>query len=325
LIGPGALDLLDSDRRIVIVGAGGWLGLATLELLHRLLGERLKDRVALFGSNERHLALRGGLEIRQQPLTRLLELEQAPTIVLHLAFLTQEKAKVMSKSAYVEANRAISGAVMECLDRIGAESVFLPSSGAVYSVGDSDASPSVRLYGELKLEDEIAFMRWAEQREAACVVTRVFNLSGPYINKHSSYALASFIADVLAQRPIEIRAAHLVYRSYVAISELMSVVFGVLTDRHASVTFDTAGEREVEMGDLAEAVRAALGGASQVQRAALAERPVDRYVGDGARYQRWRNELGIPQRKLYEQIAATAQFMADATEGGRGGGILERA
>jgi hypothetical protein len=79
------------------------------------------------------------------------------------------------------------------------------------------------------------------------------------------------------------------------------------------------------MSELASAVLAVLGGTSAIQRPALAEEPVDRYVGDGARYQALRRELGVPQRKLHEQIAATAQFMADATEGGRGGGMLERA
>ena len=44
-------------------------------------------------------------------------------------------------------------------------------------------------------------------------------------------ALASFIADALAGRPIEVRASAPVWRSYVAIAELMSVVLDWLTAR----------------------------------------------------------------------------------------------
>jgi nucleoside-diphosphate-sugar epimerase len=323
LVGPGASELLESDRRIVVVGAGGWLGLATLDLLNRLLGAQLQERLAVFGSSERELVLRGGLRVRQEPLAGLRSLTHKPSIVLHLAFLTQEKAKLMSEADYVTTNRAISRAVLEALDGIGAECVFLPSSGAAHPTEGQSAS--VRLYGELKREDEAVFLGWAEARKTSCIAARIFNLSGPYINKHSSYALACFIADALAERPIEIRATHPVYRSYVAISELMSVVFGVSRERGACERFDTAGECEVEMSELVSAVLAVLGGTSAIQRPALAEGPVDRYVGDGARYQALRRELGVPQRKLHEQIAATAQFMADATEGGRGGGMLERA
>ena len=39
LTGLGAERLADSGERVVITGAGGWVGLATLEILHGLFGE----------------------------------------------------------------------------------------------------------------------------------------------------------------------------------------------------------------------------------------------------------------------------------------------
>lgn len=296
---------------MVVVGAGGWLGMATLELLHGLFGGRFGERVKCFGSSARSLTLRGGLAVDQQPLSSLAGLPPSPTLVLHMAFLTQEKAKVMPEADYVAANRAISRTVLGVLDDIGAEGVFLPSSGAVYMADRSDAQASMRVYGRLKLEDEAAFAGWAERRRRRAVIARVFNLSGPYINKQSSYALACFIADALAGRPIEIRATRPVLRSYVAISELMSVVFGALTDGEAGpVLFDTAGDDVLEMDAIAAAVTQALGAPRRVQRSPLTDAEPDRYTGDGAAYRRLRDLLGVRPVDFPRQVEETSRFMA---------------
>ncbi len=317
LTGTGAAALKSGDQRIVVVGAGGWLGLATLDLLHRLLGpQAFATRVVAYGSNVRVLQLRGGLSVAQRPLSELASLKPAPSLVLHLAFLTQEKAKAMSDKDYVNANRAISAEVLKALDRIGAKGVFIPSSGAVYMVDDPNAQASMRLYGRLKLEDEAAFATWAAAPGKRAAIARVFNLAGPYINKRSSYALACFIGDALAGRPIEIKAARPVYRSYVAISELMSVVFGVLTDGKAgSIRFDTAGDHEYEMRDIAGAVIQALGAEVGTLRPIVTPSHPDRYVGEGAMFRRLGRQTFVEPVSFALQIGEVAEFINESRTG----------
>jgi nucleoside-diphosphate-sugar epimerase len=315
LTGAGAKALKAGDQRIIVVGAGGWLGLATLELLHRLLGSAaFHARVVAFGSSGRLLELRDGLCVAQRALSDLADLAPAPSLVLHLAFLTQEKAKAMSEEGYVQANRAISRQVLDALDQIGANGVFVPSSGAVYRVGDPDAEASMRLYGRLKLEDEAAFSGWAKARGKRAVIARVFNLSGPYINKQSSYALACFIKDALAGRPIEIRATRPVYRSYVAISELMSLVFGILMDHGVgAVTFDTAGDVEYEMSEIAAAVSDGLCADVGVRRGPISASSADRYLGRSERALALRRRYGVTAITFAEQILETGQFIMAPT------------
>jgi len=311
LTGEGAKRLAAAEARIVVVGAGGWLGLATLEALNGLLGDDFGKRVVCFGASARALALRGGLSVDQQSLERLVELPPMPTLLLHLAFLTQERAKAMSTEEYTAANESISGQVLAALDTIGAEAVFLPSSGATYLVDKAEAESSMRIYGRLKLADEQRFAGWAESRGKRVVIARVFNLSGPYINKQSSYALACFIADALAQRPIVIRAVRPVVRSYVAIHELMSVVFGLMTQPGSGfVRFDTAGDRDYEMAQIAEVVREVLCHGAGVDRAALSDQAPDRYVGDGAIYRAHRRRLAVTALDFSGQVRETARYMA---------------
>ncbi|HEY5106306.1 MAG TPA: NAD(P)-dependent oxidoreductase [Caulobacteraceae bacterium] len=311
--GVGAQRLLHGPWRVVVTGAGGWLGLATLEMLSGLFRETFEARVAAFGASARVLTLRGGLRVEQQGLDRLGDLPPEPSLVFHNAFLTQEKARLMSDEAYEVANRAISAQVMTALDNIGAEAVFLPSSGAVYMVEQPSAEISKQIYGRLKLEDETQFAKWAADRGRAAVIARVFNLSGPYINKQSSYALASFIADALAGRPITIRADRPVVRSYVAIAELMSLVVGALTEpAPTAMMFDTAGDGVYEMAQVAEIVQEALGRKLGVDRPAMREGAPDRYVGDGAVYRALRHRLGVAACGFPDQVKETARFMAQS-------------
>ena len=302
--------LAGSDRRIVVTGASGWLGSATIELLHDALGPALRDRLHCFGSGARTLVLRDDLLVEQRPLSEIASLDPRPTWVLHLAFLTKDRVEGMDADAYVAANAALSRTVLDALDAIGAEAVFVASSGAARVADEPGADPAMQLYGSLKKRDEADFTAWAEARDRTVVVARVFNVSGPYINKHQAYALASFINDALAGRPITVRAPHRVIRGFVAIRELMSLVFALLAKQPAIHRFDTGGQ-DMELGEVACEVAVALGPVP-VERAAIVSERVDRYVGDGAEYDRLRAAFAIEGVPLPDQIRETADYLVAA-------------
>ena len=299
-----------SGHRIVVTGASGWLGSATIELLHDALGAALHDRLRCFGSSARTLRLRDGLEVDQHPLAEIAALPPRPTILLHLAFLTKDRVEGMGPDAYVAANAALSGTVLDALDAIGTVAVFVASSGAARTADDPDADPAMRLYGGLKRRDEDAFAAWAHEGGRIAVIARVFNVAGPYINKHQSYALAAFITDALAGRAVTVRAPHRVVRGFVAIRELMSVVFGLLAGPRGIYRFDSAGEA-MELGEVAAIVGETLG-TSAVARAPITSERVDHYVGDGTEYHRLRAGLGVDAVPFPVQVRETADYMNEA-------------
>lgn len=303
-LSPGvAAALAASDHRIVVTGAGGWLGLATLELLDNALGAAFADRVVAYASRARDVTLRSGTVVALRPLVDIACLPPRPTLVLHLAFLTKDRVASMDEAAYREANAALSASVLAALDAIGATGVFVASSGAARSAGDAAATPAMRLYGELKTHDETLFADWAQQTGRTAVVTRIFNVAGPYINKPGHYALAAFVADALVARPIAVQAPHRVVRSFVAIRELMSLVLALLLGGPGIVRFDT-GSDELELADLAAAVAAELGGS--VARAPIVGDRIDRYVGDPGPYRMLLARHAIARVSLAEQIRDTA-------------------
>ena len=305
-----------SDWRVLVTGAGGWLGQAALELLAETLGTDWHTRVSAFGSSERLLVLRDGSQIRQQPIALLPTLRHQPSLLLHFAYLTREKATSMPEDAYVATNRALSRLVAEGGQAIGVERAFVTSSGAARAaLTAADAADPELLYGKLKLEDEALFEQFALAKPGRrAFVSRLFNLSGPYINK--PYALASFIDQARSGR-IHVRATHPVVRSYTSACNLLGVAMGQLLadDAPPFLRVETAGDQQVEVGELARLVRDLVSPAATIERAECAEGPIDHYVGDGTDYRQMLGEHGIAEHSLPRQIADTAEYLARLERG----------
>ncbi len=306
-----AASLRQSTHRIVVTGASGWLGCATLDLLREALGDAFAERVECFGSRRADVRLSANQVVEQRPLGELGTLPRQPTLLLHFAFLTKDRAETMPEAEYCAANRAIRQTVLDALDPIGVEAAFIASSGAARYADDASASPAMRLYGMLKREDEDAFAGWAESRATSATIARIFNISGPHINKLRSYALSSFVLDALAGKPVVVRARHDVRRGYVAIRELMSLVFALLVERQSGVTrFDSGGE-DIELGALAAMIASSMH--------CPVERPLDRdgladvYLGDDRSYRRLLDRHAIESVPLADQICETAAFLNDGS------------
>jgi len=309
-MGTAAEALRSSRYRIIVTGAGGWIGKATLELLNNALGSlAFSERVVAFGSAARAIRISDELSVDQRPLGELAQLPAAPSLVLHLAYLTKDRVSGMDEEQYRAANSRLRQTVLDALDAIDARAIFVASSGAAARADDPAAPFAMQLYGSLKKADEDAFAKWAEQRHRRAVICRIFALSGPHMNKHDTYALASFIKDALAGEPITIRADFPVFRSYVAIRELMSLVFALMVESSEGVVrFDSGGE-PLEMQRIAEIVAETLGSPTIV-RPALTLNEVDQYVGDDARYRALLDRYGIGHLPFVQQVVETAASFA---------------
>lgn len=299
------------DRRIVVIGASGWIGRTAIEALYGALGpEAFRERVICFGSSARTLSLVNGEPVPQAPLANLGNLSAWPSLVLHLAFLTKDKVGGMPEVDYLANNQLISNTVAAALEQIGADRLFVASSGAAAFANNASAAPDLRLYGRLKKADEDRFAEWADAasgRRAA--IGRLYAVSGPFINKPETYALSDFILAALAGRPVQVHAPNAVYRSYVAVREVLSVVFALLLGEanNSRMRFDTGGEA-LEMGALAAEVVRVLGG--RAERAKPTGDRENRYVGDHRRWLELLTALGLQHMPIELQIAETAAWLA---------------
>jgi nucleoside-diphosphate-sugar epimerase len=312
---PGiAAAFADPARYFVITGGGGWLGRAALDILDSIYGANLLCRLAVFGASTKTLQLRSGRLIASRPFAEMQELRMPAPIILHFAYLTRGYAAQMSLGDYQAINRNLSVSVVTLTERCGAAGVFVPSSGAVYRrdrtlENDVEANP----YGMLKLEDEERFGNLAHRRGVPTFIARIFNLSGPFMNHVSHYALGSILQDITSGRPITIKADHAVVRSYAHVGDVLSLALALLLRGQSAGPLDIAGEPAIEIGALARRAALLLGRPElAINRPPYETGQPDIYVGDGAQFASLSGAGGLNVRSLDEQIIDTAAFLQDA-------------
>ena len=309
--------LADALRRpgttIVVTGAGGWLGRAAIDLLDRVHGPALDQRVAVFGRTARMIALGSGRTIACRALADLPDLQLEAPYLLHFAFHGREKVAELGAAPFIAENRRIGEIVEAYLVRRPVRGLFLPSSGAVY--GPARSLPpdlAENPYGAMKFEDEQRYRVLADRLGFPLTLFRVFNLGGPWINKLDGYALATVLRDIRRGGPIVLRAARPVIRSYVHVGDVLQLALADLVAAAGSGPLDTAGERAVEIGDLALLARDLLGaGSLEIQRPPLdPTAPADCYVGDGTLFRALAARHGIVPAGLERQVLDTAADLA---------------
>jgi len=308
-----AAALADPSRHFVLTGGGGWLGRAALEILDHVYGADLARRVAVFGAGVKLLELRSGRRITSRPFGEIESLQRTGPTILHFAYLTRGYAAEMPPESYLAINRGLSATVAAAAERLGAQGLLLPSSGAVYRKDRTlDRDLAGNPYGVLKREDEERFGELAERRGFPAVVFRIFNLSGPFMNHPSHYALGSILSDIVAGRAIDIRADHPVIRSYAHIGDVLTLALSLLARGEGVGPLDTGGQPAIEIGALALRAARLLGQPDlDIRRPPFESEQPDIYVGDGGRYEALAEAAGLRLRTLDEQIAETAAFLKE--------------
>lgn len=301
---PLAQRLAAGDERIAVTGATGWFGRVTLDLLGRALGPTaFAARVRAHASRPRRVVVAGGVG---EVDVRALEALEPADVVAHYAFLTKDLVAVRGVEAFVAANLAISRRVADAV-RGG---LFYTSSGAAREP-DVDTNP----YGALKRLDELALPAAAP---GACVVARVFNVSGPHMTKPELYALGDLILAARQGRALCIGAQGDVVRSYVAVGDVVAVGLSQVLAGEGAF-FETAGERAVEIEELARVVRTSLDRDDlPIERTRDPTAPSNVYVGDGRALRDLAARHGIALATLEEQVAQSVRWLASSLPAGHG-------
>ncbi len=304
-----------NDVRFAITGGGGWLGQATLEMLDQVLGAAFAERVSVFGSKARDIKLRSGRAVPCFELKEIVKLPRGPHYYLHYAFLTKDKLTTQSNDTFIRGNDIIRSYVIEAINNNECCGLFLPSSGAVYRAdGKIDTDIVANAYGVMKAQDENIFSALATKQNFPAVIPRVFNLSGPYMNKVDLYALGSMLRDALADRPIVINAAHRVLRSYVHVADVIRLAISMLLEAQNNISvFDTAGDQVVELSELAQQIRTVLNMPHlEIKRPVVEAGKENRYIGRPGEMAALAKRFGFTLCSLGSQIEDTASWLLSA-------------
>lgn len=304
------LVLSSEIERIVVTGSGGWVGRCALDLLARAGGRR---EVVAATSRARTVVTDFGAW-PAVAMSALLMLERRPrTLLLHCGFPTQDQVDVLGEGAYTDAIRGLRTTMIETIDSLGPVDMVYLSSGAATTVEQGrDVADRTRVYGQAKLDDEVAFRDVITAAGGRLCVVRAFALAGPYMTKPEAYALGGMITEAASDGHITVRAARTVRRSYMLIDDMLRIALQAVGALGSGdqVTFETGGE-VVEMGDLAARVLGALGkNPTAVSRPALdASAVADDYFGSTVVMDSLARTAGVVPMPLDDQIGITAEWL----------------
>lgn len=291
-----------------VTGATGWFGRVTLDLLARILGpEAFARRVTAYASRPRTVEVAGAGRVDVLALEDLRPAE----VLLHYAFVTRRDLAEHELDAFVRANVEITTRVLAAVATGSVRHLVVTSSGAARTP-DLRSNP----YGALKALDELVFTAACSARGTTLVLPRVFAVAGPHLTAVGTYALGDLIQRAKDGRPLELTARADVVRSYAGIEEVVLVALGeALAGRDAR--FDTAGEVNVEIEELACTVRRVLGRPDlPVVRDRDPAASPNVYVGDRCAFYALAARHGLALRGLDALVAATAAWSTTGRDDG---------
>ncbi len=293
---------------IVITGPTGWIGQVVLMRLAAAGGRGWSERVRLFGSRAATLTAADGTALAVRPLDSLGGADVAGAQVVHLAYLTKEKAELLGERAFTDTNLAIDDRLLAACTAAAPAAVFVASSGAAALAADGrDRHP----YGLCKLRQEDRLLAWGERAGVPVLAGRIWNIAGPYMNKTSAYALGDMLLQARRDRAIRVAAPVPVFRSYLHVADLAELVLGALDERvgHAAA-IDLCGAEVLEMGDIAARVARYSGlGAEAVVRARLDTSRSSVYLGHFPHTKALALRLGLPLADFQRQLVDTAVWL----------------
>lgn len=292
-------------QRILITGASGWIGRETISILKPILGDGFSHRVTLAGS-------RDAIIVVDEHTHRVQRLQDIRTdrkfdVVIHLAFLTQDRVTELGPDEFSRQNRDLTSTVYHLCQKTNAEYVFLASSGAADpEIWANYKDPSKKLYGQLKMDEEELF----QSLDGAFVqIGRIWSISGGHIQKPQKYALGDFILQAQSTGNIEMHTAQLVERAYVDVGEMMQIFILNLL-KGATGTMDSGGFK-TSLHDLAKLILKELRPDGKVilpNESSLNE--ADIYVPNVEPFNHLARALRFRLSSLQEQIRTTAKALS---------------
>jgi len=294
----------NGDAKIIVTGAGGWLGTEYLEsLLLEMGGKALQSRVVCLGSHERDITLSDGTTLEIQLLSGF-KIQTEVEGLVHLAFLTRDKVAQMSAESYAYANLSITSSAIQIIENLKPRWVATVSSGAIFSTpgGPLENRLSDNPYGFTKRVEETLLISACESVGANLAIGRLWGAMGRHMPINRAYAVSDFIEQAKSTGAIQVRAEHEVYRRYCLASEFMTV----LTQTAAAnpfVSFDSGGE-VIELGTLADAISSKTS-AKVLPRRLNSESKVDNYFPKGDTFEQLAKEVGVSLTGLEGQINRT--------------------
>jgi nucleoside-diphosphate-sugar epimerase len=239
-------------KNLGIVGAGGFFGLSFIDsFLNGNLEAFDINKLTLISRNASNKLCQIAAENSEKIQlinSDICELDSVPKCHCWLHFAASSSSERYQKNANFEFKNNINNlqyftTLVEKTE--GVSSILFTSSGAVYRpslTALSENSPLVQrvesvnktnAYAQSKLASEEIIQKITSSKIRVSIA-RCFAFCGPELPLTGHFAVGNFVSDILAGRPIHIKAPSPVYRSYLHTDDLVKWLMVMVTDERAS-------------------------------------------------------------------------------------------
>jgi nucleoside-diphosphate-sugar epimerase len=295
--------------RILVTGAGGFIGLPTVMQLARA-GDRI-DALTTRSSPPQVPGVRWHrVDLADRPAVESLMHELAPERLAHIAWYAMPGSfwRAAENVEWVEHSLHLT----RCFLRAGGRRVMMVGTCAEYdwsAAADPLSEPSsplrpATLYGAAKDALRRVVGAYAEQEAVEFVWARVFFLYGP--REAPGRLVSSVVQSLLAGEPVDTTSGEQV-RDFMHVEDVAAALAALLESSVVGAVNVASGE-PVSVSEVLAAAAAAVGRPELIRRGALPDRPGEpaRLVADIARL---REEVGFrPRWSLADGIADTVEW-----------------
>jgi nucleoside-diphosphate-sugar epimerase len=234
---------LNAEIKVLVTGASGWLGKETICYFMKSFNNSLPPNLIFSGKTTRRIKVHDQT-IQIQALHEISKAERFD-VIIHFAFVTQEKLSLMGTQQYIDENLLLNERIQEIASKSSSGKKLILSSGAAQVYGDSRfTGTSKEIYASLKLDLEERF------KDSNSVVLRLWTTSGHHLGYNRNYAISDFIYLALSGEDILIREN--VSRTYVAAQNVIPAALRFLLDNGSGII--NSGGTQTVLSDLAQKI-----------------------------------------------------------------------
>ena len=287
---------------MLVLGATGWFGKTTLELLNA-------RNTQVLAFPRRHSRRGVSQDIEDRRLFEQEVLDFQPSLIVDFSFLTRDKLKSIELERFRSTNLVLTDRLLNLAKLSSVEKVMYASSGAAIHPKDAlEGGFDLNPYGFLKRRAEVQLKELVESSQGTKSVSilRPWSVSGKNVRDQSTYLFSSLVTQAI-EGDMVLTSNTMVYRRYVSVGDAIHLGLANFRQGELSV-LDTGGEL-IEARDLATLVREIVNPQASISmRDPISDR-VDDYFSDNSSWTAALQEFQYEPLSLVQQIEALASSL----------------